>query len=294
MTISRRQFVAGSAAAAAGALTSARRSNAAPRAAQGGTLTVWGFEGTLDGVQSQVQAFNQKHPDVLVNVQSFDYNTVHTNLLNAIVAGTGAPDLCAIDVLRLTQYVDGLADLSAHRAEYESYFVPPILDVSSYQGKFYGLATDSEPIGLLYRKDIWDQYGISEDSIQTWADLAEAGNKVAQDSGGSVYLYAMNGNAYYNYEIMAIEQGFPGYYFDETDTKVIVDDPKNVAAAEIMKQLWQSKGVLQNPGASAFSDEMTVDLKTNKVASQIVGPAWYPYYLTGQIPEQSGKWRLMR
>jgi len=100
-------------------------------AAQGGTLTVWGFEGTLDGVQSQVGAFNAKHPDVLVNVQSFDYQTVHTNLLNAIVAGTGAPDLCAIDVLRLTQYVDGLVDLSAHRAEYESYFVPPILDLSS-------------------------------------------------------------------------------------------------------------------------------------------------------------------
>ena len=109
---------------------------------------------------------------------------MHTNLLNAIVAGTGAPDLCAIDVLRLTQYIDGLVDLSAHRAEYEDYFVPPILDLGSYQGKLYGLATDSEPMGLLYRKDIWDQYGIAEEDIETWADLAEAGNKVNQDSGG--------------------------------------------------------------------------------------------------------------
>ena len=114
MPINRRQLLSGSAAAAAGALVGGRRSTSAQ-----GTLTVWGFEGTLDGVQSQVQAFNAKHPDVLVNVQSFDYEPVHTNLLNAIVAGTGAPDLCAIDVLRLTQYVDGLVDLSAHRAEYD-------------------------------------------------------------------------------------------------------------------------------------------------------------------------------
>jgi lactose/L-arabinose transport system substrate-binding protein len=290
MTISRRQFVSGSAAVAAAALAGTRHS----AAAQGGTLTVWGFEGTLDGVQSQVGAFNAKHPDVLVNIQTFDYETVHTNLLNAIVAGTGAPDLCAIDVLRLTQYVDGLVDLSAHRAEYESYFVPPILDVSSYQGKLYGLATDSEPIGLLYRKDIWDQYGIGEDSIQTWADLAEAGNKFNQDTGGSIYLYAMNGNAYQQYEIMAIEQGFPGYYFDETDTKVIVDDPKSVKAAETLKTLWDSKGVLQNPGPDYYGDEMTVNFKTGKVATQMVGPAWYPYYLTQQMPELSGKWRLMR
>src|SRR5215218_7815227 len=192
MSITRRRFLSTSALAAAGGLASARGLSAAPRAAaQSGTLTVWGFEGTLEGMQSQVQAFNQKYPDVMVNIQSFDYETVHTNLLNAIVAGTGAPDLCAIDVLRLTQYIDGLVDLSAHRAEYEDYFVPPILDLGSYQGKLYGLATDSEPVGLLYRKDIWDQYGITEDAIQTWTDLAEAGNKIDQDSGGKVKLYAI-------------------------------------------------------------------------------------------------------
>jgi lactose/L-arabinose transport system substrate-binding protein len=30
------------------------------------------------------------------------------------------------------------------------------------------------------------------------------------------------------------------------------------------------------------------------VASQIVGPAWFPLTLTQQMPEQAGKWRLMR
>ena len=110
MGISRRQLLTGSALAAAGALAPTRGLTAAPRAAQSGTLTVWGWEGTYEGIESQIQAFNQKYPDVMVNLQTFDYETVHTNLLNAIVAGTGAPDLCAIDVLRLTQYIDGLVD----------------------------------------------------------------------------------------------------------------------------------------------------------------------------------------
>ena len=296
MEITRRQFLTGSAIAAAGALGPTRRLRAAPRAAaQSGTLTVWGWDGTYEGIESQIPAFNQKYPDVTVNMNVFDYETVHTNLLNAIVAGTGAPDLCAIDVLRLTQYTDGLVDLSAHRAEYEDYFVPPVLDLGSYQGKLYGLATDSEPMGLLYRKDIWDQYGIKEEDIETWADLAEAGNKVNQDSGGDVSLYAMYGNGFYLYEVLAVEQGFAGYYFDETDTKVVVDDPKAIAAADVLKQLWDSKGVLQNPGGTdVYSDEMIVLLKSGKVASQIVGPAWFPFYLTQQMPELSGKWRLMR
>ena len=248
MSITRRRFLSGSALAAAGAMAGTRGVTAAPRAAaQSGTLTVWGWDGTYEGVQSQVEAFNQKYPDVTVNVQTFDYDTVHTNLLNAIVAGTGAPDLCAIDVLRLTQYVDGLVDLSAHRAEYEDYFVPPILDLCSYQGKLYGLATDSEPIGLLYRKDIWDQYGIAEEDIETWADLAEAGQ---QGQSGQrrqrLPLRDVRRTQFSFYEVLAIEQGFAGYYFDETDTKVIVDDPKAIAAAEVIKQLWDSKGVLRN------------------------------------------------
>jgi lactose/L-arabinose transport system substrate-binding protein len=295
MEITRRQFLTGSAMVAAVALGPTRGLVPAPRAAaQGGTLTVWGWDGTYEGIQSQIEAFNQKYPDVTVDMKVFDYETVHTNLLNSIVSGAGAPDLCAIDVLRLTQYTDGLVDLSAHRAEYEDYFVPPVLDLGSYQGKLYGLATDSEPMGLLYRKDIWDQYGIKEEDIETWADLAEAGNKVNQDSGGEVSLYAMHGNGFYLYEVLAVEQGFAGYYFDETDTKVVVDDPKAIAAAEVLKQLWDSKGVLYNPGPDAFSDELIVLLKSGKVASQIVGPAWFPFYLTQQMPELSGKWRLMR
>src|SRR5215207_11586822 len=104
MSITRRRFLSTSALAAAGALGSTRGLTAAPRAAaQSGTLTVWGFgEEVLGGLRSQVQAFNQKYPDVTVDFKVIGYEDIHINLLNAIVAGTGAPDLCAIDVLTLT------------------------------------------------------------------------------------------------------------------------------------------------------------------------------------------------
>src|SRR5690349_682523 len=66
---------------------------AAPAAiGESGTLTVWGFEGTYEGIESQVDAFTQKVPNVKVDIKKFGYDDTHTNLLNAIVAGTGAPD----------------------------------------------------------------------------------------------------------------------------------------------------------------------------------------------------------
>jgi lactose/L-arabinose transport system substrate-binding protein len=269
---------------------------AAPAAASGesGTLTVWGFEGTYEGIESQVDAFTKQFPNVKVDIKKFGYDDTHTNLLNAIVAGTGAPDLVGIDVLRLTQYVDGLTDLSEQAKPYFDQFVPPIVSLGSYKGKFYGLATDSEPVGVFYRKDLWDQYSVQEEKIETWADLANASGQVHDASQGKVSLYAMNANDFNLFEVLAVEQGFPGYYFNKDDTQVIVDDPKMVEAVNALKPLWGAKGVLQNVNGGAYGDEMTAALKSGKVTAQIIGAAWYPSTLTQNMPELSGKWRLMR
>ena len=106
---------------------------------------------------------------------------------------------------------------------------------------------------------------------------------------------AMFANDHYLYEVLANQQGFGGYYFDDTDTKVIVDDPKMVEAVGVIKQLWESKGALQNPGGTdIYCDEMTVLLKSGKVISQLIGAGWYPSTLTQNMPELAGKWRLMR
>jgi len=268
----------------------------APAAAVGesGTLTVWGFEGTYEGIQSQVDAFTSKFPNVKVDIKTFGYDDIHTNLLNAIVAGTGAPDLVGIDVLRLTQYVDGLTDLSEQAKPYLDQFVPPVVSLGSYQGKFYGLATDSEPVGMFYRKDLWDKFGIKEEQIDTWADLAAASAQVHDASQGELSLYAINGNDYQLYEVLAVQQGFPGYYFNKDDTQVIVDDPKMVEAVNVLKQLWEGKGALHDVNDGAYGDEMTALLKSGKVTAQIIGAAWYPITLTQNMPELSGKWRLMR
>lgn len=275
-----------------GAQTSANNTS---KSSNGAGLTIWGWEGTIEGVQSQISQFSHKHNGMKVDVKKFGYEDIHTNLLNAIVAGSGAPDLCAIDVTRLTQYTDGLSSFNAELPKQKSRFVPPTIFLGSYKGKFYGLATDSEPIGMFYRKDLWDQYGVKETDISTWADLAAASNKMHDASGGKVNLYGMTANlSYGEYEILANQQGFGGYYFNDDDTKVIVDDPKVIDAVSTLKQLWDGKGVQRNPNGGYSGNEMTALLKSGRVASQIIGPGWYPQTLTQSMPELSGKWRLMR
>lgn len=252
-------------------------------------LIVWGWEGTFEGIQNQLSAFNQKYPDVTVEIQVFGYDDVHTKLIKALSDGSGAPDLCSIDVAFLAQYIDGLTDLSTQVNPYVDQFVSPTISLASYKGKFYGLATDSEPMGIYYRKDIWDQYGINEPDIATWNDLIAAGETLYEASQGKVYLYAMDASqSYFLYEVLALSQGFSGFYFSDDDTKVIVDSPPILEAVTVIKALWDGKGVSRNP------PQLNQLLKSGKVASQIVGPAWFARVLADDLSDQAGKWQLMR
>ncbi len=259
-----------------------------------GTLTVWGWEGTTEGIQAQIGAFNAKYPGLTVDVKSMGYDDVHINLLNAVVAGTGAPDLCAIDVLKLSKVAGGLTDLSALAQPLADQFVSPTFSIGSLGSKFYGIATDSEPEGLMYRADVWDQYGIREDDIATWDDLIEARNKLATDSQGKVMLYHLNSDSDYLFQVLALQQGFAGFYFSTDDTATVLDDPKMIEAATVFKRLWDGKGVKRNPVGGAHEAEVTAALKNGTLACQTVAPAWYPLQLTSEMPELAGHWRLMR
>lgn len=291
--LSRRTFLRGSAAAAVAGMSGAALAACGTASAKSNVLTVWGFPGTIEGLQSILPAFRQRHPQLDVHVQVFDYATVHTNLLNALVTSTGAPDLAAIDSSYLASYAPGVLSLTDKRLQASREFLPPVTQLSSYLGKFCGLVTDSEPIALAYRKDIWDRYGIHEKDITTWDDLAAAGDHLYQRSSGRIFMYPMLSNETSTYEVLAVEQGFGGYYFSDDDTSVIVDDPKVIAAVTVLKRLWESHGVYRNPQGGYTGDEVTTLLKNGKLAAQLC-PGWYPETLKQNMPEQAGKWRLMR
>lgn len=256
------------------------------------TLTVWGFPGTIEGIQAILPRFRRQFAGLRVRVQVFDYDTVHTNLLNAMVAETGAPDLAAIDCSYLAAYAPGLADLRAELGRAADDWVPPVVQLATYKDKFCGLVTDSEPVALAYRKDIWDRYDIHESDIQTWDDLADAGDHLYSQSHGKHYIYPLLENEISTYEVLAVEQGFGGYYFNDDDTKVIVDDPKIVDAVAVLKRLWDSKGTYHNPDGGYTGDEATSLLKKGTLTGQLC-PGWYPEIIKQNMPEQAGRWRLM-
>ena len=51
---------------------------------------------------------------------------------------------------------------------------------------------ESGPVQLLYRTDIFEQYGIDPTSLVTWDDFIAAGEKLAADSNGEVHMSMSN------------------------------------------------------------------------------------------------------
>lgn len=92
---------------------------------EGGTITVWAWEPTLDQV---VEDFEADNPGVTVDLVNVGTGIdSYTALSNAISAGTGLPDVAQVEYYALPQYAlqGALQDLTEYGAdEYEGTYAP--------------------------------------------------------------------------------------------------------------------------------------------------------------------------
>ena len=146
---------------------------------------MWGWYPNMELV---VDNFNKQHDDVQVcwtNVGqgSDEYDKFQT----AISAGTGAPDVVMVEADRIPtfQIQDALVDISefGFDAVKDNFSEGAWKDVSVGDG-VYGAPVDGGPMAMIYRKDIFDQYGITPPT--TWAEYEQAAQTV-KDAGGPLF-----------------------------------------------------------------------------------------------------------
>jgi len=263
-----------------------------------GHVLIWGYNGTIDHYKAAKDGLEAKYPGLQIETQEFGYLDAHANILNALNSGVGVPDLANFDVDYVGDFADGMSDLTERMAPYADKFVPIALKLAGRDGKLLGMPQDNEPVGFTYRKDIFDKYGIKEDDLATWDGFVEAGKKLWKDSGNTIHMIAMDspgsqlplgGAPHQNHEAFLHEAGFPGVFFNKEDDTVTIDTPEAIAGIEVFKKILDPDVALifQDPNATIAA------YKAGLVASQIC-PAWYPLGLRGNLPDESGLWRIMR
>ena len=240
-------------------------------------VTLWAWYPNMELV---VDNFNKEHDDVQVcwtnaGAGGDEYDKLQT----AITAGTGAPDVVMVEADRIAVYQiqDALVDISdlGYEDVKDNFSDGAWKDVSVGEG-VYGAPIDGGPMAMIYRKDVFEQYGITPPT--TWAEYETAAQTV-KDAGGPLFGdFGANVPA----AIMALlyQNGAEPFTYDPAGEGEIGINLNDAASKEVL-DYWAG---LVSKGLVGTQDQFTPEYISGVIAGDYatyISAAWAPGYLQG-------------
>ncbi len=251
-----------------------------------GDITWWTW---TPGVEPLVKMFEEAHPNIKVTVVNAGQGaTEYTKLRTAIKAGSGAPDVAAIEYQYIATFSRDLVDLNEYGADkLKDEYVDWVWAQSGVQDKHLGMPWDTAPMVIAYRTDIFEKYGI--EVPKTWDEFAAAARKL-HAAAPDIYLTNLAANDPGQFLSMTAQAGSRPYDYDgEAKLRLTLND----AGAKKWADFWTpliKDGVVSTD--SAWNDGWYKGLADGRYASWITA-AWGPVFLQGTAKDTSGKWRVM-
>jgi len=250
-------------------------------------LTFWAW---VPDIAQEVALFEKKYPAVKVKVVNAGQGgPEYTKLRTVLQAGTGAPDVAQIEFQYIPTFTitDSLLDLRPYgAAALKDKFVDwTWAQVSGPNGEVWAIPQDTGPLGMLYRKDIFDQYGIQVPT--TWDEFAAAARKL-HTANPNVYLTNFAPNEVAAWHGLLWQAGGKPYVKSGKSTIAIhVNDATSKKLAAYWGGLAKEGVVGTEPD---FTDPWFAALNSGKYATWLTA-AWGPVFLSGSAKSTSGKWR---
>jgi cellobiose transport system substrate-binding protein len=250
-------------------------------------IAFWGDFG-LDELKSKYEAAN---PGVKIVLNSGEYNAQHEDLQKKLIAGSGAPDIAAIDegfVVQFRGQQDKFVNLLDKGADK---FADKYLDwkwkqTLSTDGKYQiGLGTDVGGLAMCYRTDLFKAAGLptERDAVSAlwpnWEEFIKVGQQYTAatkkkfvDSATNIFNPTMGQQ--------------PVGLFNEQEQLVMDGGPKT--AFFITHKAIQA-GLSAN--LAAFSPEWNAGFVKGNFAV-LACPAWMQGHIKNTAPQTEGKWDI--
>ncbi|WP_230860208.1 ABC transporter substrate-binding protein [Actinoplanes aureus] len=250
------------------------------------TLTFWTWVPNID---QEVALFEKKYPAIKVEVvnagQGLD---AYTKLRTALKAGTGAPDIAQIEYQYIPTFsiTKSLVDLRPYgAAANQSKFVDWTWgQVTGPNGEILAYPQDTGPMGMLYRADLFEKYGI--EVPKTWDEFADAARKL-HAADPKVYLTNMAANEAAGWHGLMWQAGSKAYTVNGTEVGIGVNDAASRKVAGYWGGLAKEGVVSTDPD---FTDNWFQGFNSGKYATWLTA-AWGPVFLSGSAKSTAGKWR---
>ncbi len=247
------------------------------------------------GLESLVDKYTADHPWVTIKLNSGDFAAQHDALQQAIIAGSGANEVVAIDEGYMTGFVAqsdafvNLLDLGA--GQYQENYLPwKWAQASNADGSVViGLGTDVGGLALCYRKDLFEAAGIPSERADvdaaigdTWAGFIELG-KEYQEKAGKGKFWVDNATNILNPVQTQLGTGYAWY------------NKNNELDLEANKPAFDQAVAVIDAGLSAgitlWSDDWNTGFANGSFAV-LACPAWMMGYIQGQAPDTAGAWDI--
>ncbi|GGK70061.1 sugar ABC transporter substrate-binding protein [Streptomyces flaveus] len=250
-------------------------------------LTFWTW---VPDIQQEVALFQKKYPAIKVKVVNAGQGVAHyTKLRTALKAGTGAPDMVQIEYQAIPTFTitNSLLNLAPYGATaLKDQFVDWTWgQVSGPGGEVWAIPQDTGPMGMLYRKDIFDKHGIQVP--ETWEEFAAAARKLHK-ADPDVYLTNLAANEPAAWHGLLWQAGAKPYATSgKSNLSISVDDAVSKKLGEYWGELAKEGVISTDPD---FTDPWYAGFNKGKYATWLTA-AWGPSFLSGSAKPTAGKWR---
>ena len=250
------------------------------------TLTVWAWNVNVPVLERAGELFRVDNPNFELDILEISNADVYTRTTTALQAGgQGLPDIVLMEDSRIPGYVQNHPTAFVNLSErgfdaYSSEFPDFKLEVARVNGGVHAFPFDVGPVGVFYRRDLFEEANIDVSSIITWEDYIEAG-RVLQDTLGINIMPIQDHTNDLNFRIMMNQQGTD--YFNNGEIQF--------TSEESIRTMETIRSIVDAGITSSVSDfaSQTAAIANGEVATMISG-AWFAGTLMSQVEDQSGDW----
>jgi multiple sugar transport system substrate-binding protein len=252
------------------------------------TITFSSWVGSSPQFKKFAADFEKQHPNITIQFQAVSADNSPQKLTTQVAGGT-APDTAYVDASIVSTFaskgalvnVDGY--IAGSKIVDGSDYVPGFKQANMFKGSMFGLPYDAETTALFYRKDLFQQAGISGPP-QTWDQFKQDADKLTDPAKKE-----------YGFAIFAPESAY--YWFPflwQAGGHLTSDDGRNIAFdSSAGKQAANFYVGLRKDSPPDYYNQTSWDgrvaFATGKVAMYEAG-SWFGGQMKSEFPKITKDW----
>ena len=249
------------------------------------------------GYTELIKEYEASHPNIDIVERVGDYNQTHQGLVQKLAAGSGAPDIAAIDEGYIVQFREqaqnfvNLLDTPAIAARKDQYLPWKWEQSLSADGKTQiGLGTDVGGLAMCYRPSLFKKAGLPTDREEvgalwtTWQDYINVGKTFASKNTGAKWVDSAV--SIFNPVISQTSEAF----YTKDNQLIVGSNPQ-------VKDAWDiATGIIENKeSANLQTSTAPWNAGLQKAAfATMACPSWMRGQVSQNAPKTKGDWDVAK